>query len=444
LGLPNEHTVDDIKFLLTHFEQPEFPRRISTIGTEEKYDDKQRAVYSLVEMLSEFERADWINCKINAYNYIGELKAHRTQLYPSIQKPLTLDDVIQQIQQKARSEAAPVVLFFDLDDKKALPATRKRIKDVFMDDELEPTTINTGNGLHLVLPLELDPSKYPAMPLDNTETWRDRLLPGRTQASATLIALTHFRNGRYYSIPENLSPGNMLLRFSEDFLTNDKADVAHNPSVRSCMVRSPGSYNLKRIKAGLDSEVNIIGRWNGQKKAHILFLINRFHEHLRKLRKEQIHQVEIQERKRKRILRNNRILESASYMTVTTNGKITNPTAIKLSYKYWYIEPLSKMAVVDFRKHAASMVFAPYYLNIKGWSYDVSRHAILYWLDQCDKVCSLNFDAEDKVNDWLDYIIDRSKDGQKYLPLGDQKFKEHVPELYEQLQSSRYIIGKSN
>jgi hypothetical protein len=314
-----------------------------------------------------------------------------------------------------------------------------------MDDELEPTILSTGNGLHIVVPLELDPTKYPSMPLDNTETWRDRLLPGRMQASATLIALTHFRHGRYYSVPENLSPGNMLLRFGEDFLTNNKADVAHNPSVRSCMVRAPHSFNLKCIKKGLDSEVNIIGRWNRQKKGHILFLINRFHEHLRKLRQEQIRQAQIEERRRKRILRSDRILESASYMTVTTSGKVATTTTapVNFSYKYWYIEPLAKIVITDFRKRAAGMVFAPYYLNIKGWSYAVAKHAILYWLDKCDQICSLGFDAEDKVNDWLEYIIENSTPDRKYLPLGEQKFKIHVPELYDQLKRDAYVQQQS-
>jgi hypothetical protein len=270
---------DELKFLLSHFEAPAFPRRIST----QLSKNKQFTVYSLEAMIFKFEESDFIDCKVNAYNYTGQQhnssdsddngngNSKKTHSYGI---PTTLGDATKLIQQRAMSEPIPSVIFIDLDQKKSLGKTRRKIKDTFVDEELEPTVISSGNGYHIVLPIETDPAKYYCPRPD----WdKKRLIPGRSEWLASVIA-----QGYKYGIPSNLSPANMFIRFAEQFLTSGKADLGHNPSVRSCMVRVPGSYNSKCIEKGaIDSEVTIVNRWNGQNKAHILFLINRFYYHVK-------------------------------------------------------------------------------------------------------------------------------------------------------------------
>ena len=50
----------------------------------------------------------------------------------------------------------------------------------------------------------------------------------------------------------------MNSRFTKNFLSFDKADQANNPSLKSCLLRIPGSINSK-----YNTEVKIIQNWNG-------------------------------------------------------------------------------------------------------------------------------------------------------------------------------------
>ena len=40
-----------------------------------------------------------------------------------------------------------------------------------------------------------------------------------------------------------------FMQFAEDFLTNKKDDVQHEPSIHSCLVRIPGTINSKCAQA---------------------------------------------------------------------------------------------------------------------------------------------------------------------------------------------------
>jgi hypothetical protein len=460
---------NDLEFLLSHFEPPAFPRRISTALSQ----NKQYVVYSIEEMLSEFERADEIDCKVNAYNYIGTTKT--TTLPPSpnnengngngkhnnvndsaitVTTTTTttnnIEDIAKRIQAKARAETAPTVIFIDLDNRKALRHTRKRIKDVFVDDNLEPTVIDSGNGYHIVLPLEIDPLKYSSsIPMRDTEKWQDRLLPGRNLNHAALIASTCYSNsGKYYVIPEAISPANMLLRFAEDFLTNNKADMGHNPSIRSCMVRVPGSHNSKRIMNSLESEVKIVNRWDGQKKAHILFLINRFYAHLQEVKVKRLRMILQARERRRRMERTTQFLNNINNNTFIidekggvsrqlVDGTILNPAdtdkwlAEIASKNHWYIELLLQVPINDFRKRAVNLMFAPYLVNLRGMSFEAAENVIGNWLARCNTIRTLDFDPEYVIKQALMYAKDRH-----YLPLGVAKFKEQAPELFSRLQAN--------
>src|ERR671933_1322442 len=55
----------------------------------------------------------------------------------------------------------------------------------------------------------------------------------------------------------------MFIQFAEEYFTDYTADRLHNPTVKSCLVRIPGSLNSKCVAKGDDAEVKIIQKWDG-------------------------------------------------------------------------------------------------------------------------------------------------------------------------------------
>ena len=58
-----------------------------------------------------------------------------------------------------------------------------------------------------------------------------------------------------------------FLRFVAEYLADNKADVNHNPSLKSCMARVPGSINSKN-----GEEVKIIQEWDGNRPSIVPLL----------------------------------------------------------------------------------------------------------------------------------------------------------------------------
>jgi hypothetical protein len=55
----------------------------------------------------------------------------------------------------------------------------------------------------------------------------------------------------------------MFIQFAEEYFTDYTADRLHNPTVKSCLVRIPGSVNSKCLAKGEKAEVKIIQKWDG-------------------------------------------------------------------------------------------------------------------------------------------------------------------------------------
>jgi hypothetical protein len=66
---------DGLDFLLTHFQEPIWPRTISTRTT----DKKQILVYSKQEALARFTQANWQDCRTSAYPSYTEYKGINRQ-----------------------------------------------------------------------------------------------------------------------------------------------------------------------------------------------------------------------------------------------------------------------------------------------------------------------------------------------------------------------------
>ena len=117
---------EGIDFILSHFEEPIWPRTIFTPK------EKQVLVYDKEDALARFKKANLLDCRINAYPDYTEFGGINRQ--------------------------APNFIFIDLDFNsrnaldKALSSVLKNIKEKFKG--IQPTVIWSGNGYHIYLPIQ--------------------------------------------------------------------------------------------------------------------------------------------------------------------------------------------------------------------------------------------------------------------------------------------------
>jgi hypothetical protein len=193
-----------LDYILQHFQEPIFPRTITTKG------NKQILVYNREEALARFSAANFLDCKINAYsNRIGW---------------------------KGLNRQAPNFIFIDLDLGKfrsrlaldrALAKTLRNISEKF-NVTVTPTVLWSGNGYHIYLPVEAS------------------ILEEESE-------FARFGN-----------PSRKFIQFAESYLSNNKSDPEHSKglSFKNCMIRIPGSVNSKNDKL---AEVKIIQEWDGNR-----------------------------------------------------------------------------------------------------------------------------------------------------------------------------------
>jgi hypothetical protein len=204
LPLTTSNFYEGLNFILKHFEEPLFPRTISSYATQ----GGQFEVYSKEEVVRAYEQSDFLDCRINAYPSYTEYKGINRQ--------------------------SPNFIFIDLDKstfnterahRMALTATLKNIKEKLLG--ANPTVLWTGNGYHIYQPID-------AFILEEENIFSKFDQPSKS-----------------------------FLKFAEQYLSNNKSDPSHNPSFKSCMIRIPSSFNSKCILEGKDPEVRIIQRWDG-------------------------------------------------------------------------------------------------------------------------------------------------------------------------------------
>jgi len=238
-------------FILTHFQEG-FPRTISTKTTE----GRQVVVYNKDEALAMFKAANYLDCRINAYPKYVEWKGLNRQL--------------------------PNFIFIDLDQgrfqliDKVLNKTLKNIGKKF-GTPVHPTVIWSGHGYHIYLPVEA------------------------------------FLLEEEYEFARFGYPSRKFIQFSEEFLSDKKADPCHTKglSFKNCMLRIPGSINSKNDTA---EEVKIIHKWDGF-RPKIEPLLFRFDLYLLVSKSNEFHK----ETKKKN--KNKRSYESKIFSTDWSNRK---------------------------------------------------------------------------------------------------------------------------
>ena len=201
-----------LDFLISHFEEPLFPRKISTF----KSNNKQFLTRSRQEILDSFIESNSVDCKINAYPYLIEYKG--VQRYK------------------------PDFLFIDLDknnfktDKRFELALYNTLKNIKNKLNGYPTVLFTGGGYHIYQPVYIP------------------------------LALEYITEFSKFD-----RPSEQFLRFAKGYLSNGKADKQNNPSFRSCLLRIPGSINSKH-----NTKVKVIKKWNGNRAPIVLDLLEEF------------------------------------------------------------------------------------------------------------------------------------------------------------------------
>ena len=347
---------DGLDYILSHFEEPIWPRTIftHTIG-------KQVLVFNKEEALAKYRHANILDCRINAYpDYIE---------YGGINRQ------------------SPNFLFLDLDKSTfkterafnlTLKKTLRNLNDTL--NAKSPTILWSGNGYHIYQPVS-------AFPLEQEELFSSK----------------------------SNEPSKEFLQFAELHLTDYKSDPSHHPSVKSCLIRIPGSYNFKCVQrnngiADSSTEVKIIQKWDGirPKFNPLLYDFN----------------IWLADKKLKEINEIARLKRKRDYNSITAK-----PGEIK------WIEDLLQTPIDDHRKNAVALILAPYLVNIKKLSYANAFSRINEWLYKCNSVRILDSNFNYRIKYALDNVI---KNG--YLPMKLDTLRVKKKSLYDILKPT----GKKN
>jgi hypothetical protein len=372
-SVPIESGLD---LILSHSEKPYFPRRISTDLTE-KNPPWQISVNSRDEALAKCKESNLLNCRISAY-------------------PFPVPTV------RGINSQVPNFFMSDLDRKnfktgkslqECLQHTLKNFKDKLRG--ANPTVLWSGGGYHILQPLDAD----------------------------VILEMESI-------FSELHEPSRNLMRYAEKLMTDNKADPVHSSTVsfNNCMIRIPGSYNTKYIQFDKgeivnilpQSEVKIVQRWDGYKpnikwllRDYWMYLIQaKNNEVLANLRKDQ-----------KRLCSQWRKgIEPSQQQQQKQQTR-----------QFSWIELLYRKPIRDFRKYCIWRIFVPYFINIRRLSELETENLVSNWLDRCNIVERLNFDARRKIR----YALGTVKN---FLPIGqDQLRMEYDGRLYSLLKMEGVI-----
>jgi hypothetical protein len=195
-------------------QQRVFPRAIMT-----KTSNGQIIVHNKEQIMNWFERANYQDCRINAYPAFVSVTEEQ-----DYKRGIDLDIF------------APNILFIDLDAKdfksykefqRVVRRVCKNIANLLYD--VKPLIIWSGHGYHIIIPVNAKEA------LENYEEF------------------TSYVN----------DPSKSFLQFAEKRLSLNKADPSNNPGMKSCLLRVPYTFNSRcTIKEKGDSVVKIVQRWD--------------------------------------------------------------------------------------------------------------------------------------------------------------------------------------
>ena len=358
----------DIEFIFSHFEEPIFPRKMMTAKS-----NGQFSVSSKDEIFEKCKQANFIDCRINAYpehtDYKGivryppnfvfiDLDLTTFSKYKDPQKALdrSLKNTLKKISsvnQEYLSSKSFGLSNTDNNNK----SNQQSLESVC------PTVLWTGNGYHIYLPIE-------GMVLDLIDKFSREKFPN----------LFSMYDGKYYGY----SVSEISLKFAENFFTNGKADPQHRPKFKTCLIRFPGTYNLKCLSKGLKSEeskIKLVQKWNGN-RFPIQLLTKYF---WRWITQEDINQRLVIEKQNR-------------------NGRSQVKRFDQLppnDFQINWIEQLLQTGIPDGRKETLRLILGPYLSKRK--TNDDAVVILQRWLDKCDNVKPLGygFNSKQRINSSL-------------------------------------------
>jgi Primase X len=353
---------DGLDFILNHFQEPLLPRKIMT-----KKLGYQVEVFNKEEALEQFKDSNYEDCRINAYPSFTEYHGiNRTPI-----SFLMVDLDLKDFADKTKKGRAVV--------ESALRKTLQKIKESIGDN---PTVLWTGNGYHLYQPVS-------GFILEEYETF--------------------YEFTKYFD--KDLT--SMFIQFAEEYFTDYTADRLHNPTVKSCLVRIPGSLNSKCVVKGQDAEVKLLQKWDGIRPS-IQPLLKHFRIWLAQKKIDDIKELKKQEK---------------FQMTVSKSQQRTN--TIK-----WIERGILEQPLPDHRKYIIWRILSPYLLNVKKLPKEEAYSIIKEWLDKCNKLEKLNFNPKIKIKDGLRGA------SKGYLPISMEKLKEENRQLYDLVLDRIRELGK--
>jgi Primase X len=330
--------------ILDHLNDPLFPRTIMT-----KTLGYQKEVFNKQEALARFKAANYQDCRINAYPSHTEYAGFNLTPTSFIMIDLDLKD-FGYSQEKL---------------EKILRTTLNKINNVFHG--AHPTVLWTGNGYHIYQPIH-------GFILEEIDRFASCIDPSKKDLTR-------------------------LMQFAEDFFTEKKGDPQHRPSIKSCLIRIPGTMNSK-----CNQEVKIVQRWDGTRPP-INYLLRDFRIWL---------------------------------VTEKINDKQEESKMVKYrnssrnSYRYYntntipWIEKLLQTPITDYRKYALWRILMPYLFNVKKLSDTEVIDIMQTWLNKCNHLRSLDFNAKYLIKQNI-----RNSKKNRYLPISFDKLSSENKGLHD-------------
>jgi hypothetical protein len=363
---------EGIRFLLSHVEgrQQLFPRKMSTALTK----GSQFIVYSEDQILNECIKANFIDCRLNAYPHMES------------DDLTTITNTDSHTPIRIFSALAPNLIFIDIDfppgitEKDSLKQLNKILEIIKKDlGQCTPSVLWTGNGFHIYIVLDTRPLEL-------------------------IVDLTALSK----------EPSHDFLRFAEARFSGKKADPKHNPSFKSYLLRIPHTLNSKCIKNGKDPEVKIIQRFDAENIPKIgIPLLREFRLYLA--------DQDIKNKFRKGLLKN----RQGAIVNYSTQQACANN--VPKCY-LWIENRLLLTPISDHRKYTIDLVLAPFLTNIKHLSYDETCSMIEKWILRCNSVNRLQPSLvyfENKIENTVKNSIDKC-----ILPIKKETMAAKYPEWF--------------